>query len=228
MDEGVAAGYVSGVSTHDDDDGASGPGAPAKGLVTRRGFLAGTGLTAAAAAVAEGCKPSELPSGGAEVHGPGHEAISLQVNGKARRVSVEPRATLAEVLRVDLGLTGTKVVCNRGSCSACTVWIDGVPVCACTTFAFDAIGKEVTTIEGLARGNDLHPVQQAFIDHDAMQCGFCTPGMVMSCAALLARNPKPTLDDVRTATSGNLCRCGTYPKVFEATLAASRLRPRGG
>ncbi|MEJ7732091.1 MAG: (2Fe-2S)-binding protein [Polyangiaceae bacterium] len=142
------------------------------------------------------------------------------------------RDTLADVLRNELGMTGTKVVCNRGSCSACTVWIDGTPVVSCTTFAFDAAGKSVTTIEGLARGNDLHPVQQAFIDHDAMQCGFCTPGMVMSCAALLERNPRPALEDVRAATAGNLCRCGTYPKVFEATLAASvttsRLRRKEG
>jgi aerobic-type carbon monoxide dehydrogenase small subunit (CoxS/CutS family) len=216
------------VSTRDDDDPPAKAPNDETHKVTRRRFLAGASLTAATATLAEGCKPSELPNGGLQVLGPGHETIALRVNGRERRLSVEPRATLADVLRFDLGLTGTKVVCNRGSCSACTVWLDGVPVNACTTFAFDAVGKELTTIEGLARGDDLHPVQQAFIDHDAMQCGFCTPGMVMSCAALLQKNPKPTLDDVRAATSGNLCRCGTYPKVFEATLAASRLRRRGG
>ncbi len=125
------------------------------------------------------------------------------------------------MLRFELGLTGTKVGCDRGACSACTVWLDGLPVVACTTFVLDAVGRDVTTVEGLARGGQLHPLQQAFIDHDAMQCGFCTPGMVMSCAALLARKGDPTLDDVRAATSGNLCRCGTYAKVFEATLAAA-------
>jgi aerobic-type carbon monoxide dehydrogenase small subunit (CoxS/CutS family) len=119
-------------------------------------------------------------------------------------------------------MTGTKIGCDRGACSACTVWVDGAPVCACMTFALDVGGRPVTTIEGLARGNSLHPVQEAFIEHDAMQCGFCTPGMIMSCAALLQRNSTPTVDDVRTATSGNLCRCGTYPNVFEATLAAAR------
>ena len=118
-------------------------------------------------------------------------------------------------------MTGTKVACDRGSCSACTVHVDGSPDSACTTYVLDAVGRELTTIEGIAKGDDLHPVQQAFIDHDAMQCGFCTPGMVMSCAALLRRTPRPTLDDVKTATSGNLCRCGTYAKVFEATLAAA-------
>jgi aerobic-type carbon monoxide dehydrogenase small subunit (CoxS/CutS family) len=124
--------------------------------------------------------------------------------------------------RVELGMTGTKVVCDRGACSACTVWLDGNPVNSCMTFAFDAAGRAVTTVEGLARGGELHPVQRAFVEHDAAQCGFCTPGMIMSCAALLARNPSPSIDDVRAAVSGNLCRCGTYPRVFEATLAASR------
>jgi aerobic-type carbon monoxide dehydrogenase small subunit (CoxS/CutS family) len=146
----------------------------------------------------------------------------MRVNGSEKRVEVEPRSTLADALRFELAMTGTKVVCDRGACSACTVWLDGVPVNSCSTFALDAAGRSVTTIEGLARGEVLHPVQQAFIDHDAMQCGFCTPGMVMSCAALLTRNASPSIDDVRAATSGNLCRCGTYPKVFEATLAAAK------
>jgi xanthine dehydrogenase YagT iron-sulfur-binding subunit len=156
------------------------------------------------------------------VVGPGMVPVTLRVNGKDHPVQVEPRRTLADVLRDDLGLTGTKVVCDRGSCSACTVWVDGTPVVSCLTFVLDAAGHEVTTIEGLARGDDLHPVQAAFVEHDAMQCGFCTPGMVMSCAALLQRNPSPSLDDVKAAVSGNLCRCGTYPKVFAATLAAAR------
>src|SRR5205823_1155666 len=127
-------------------------------------------------------------------------------------------------LRTHLDMTGTKIVCDRGSCSACTVWLDGTPVCSCMTLALDAHGKEITTIEGLAQGDQLHRVQQQFIEHDAMQCGFCTPGMIMSCAALLAHNANPSLDDVKTATSGNLCRCGTYHNVFQATLAAAKQR----
>lgn len=194
--------------------------------VTRRGFLKGAGLTAAGAAILEAglIGVGEAASGASTpvVIGPGRVALMLRINGASRRVEVEPRTTLAEALRFELGLTGTKVVCDRGSCSACTVWLDGTPVCSCMTLALDATGRSITTIEGLAEGETLHPVQEAFIEFDATQCGFCTPGMVMSCAALLKRNPNPTLDDVKTATSGNLCRCGTYPKVFEATLAAAK------
>jgi aerobic-type carbon monoxide dehydrogenase small subunit (CoxS/CutS family) len=148
--------------------------------------------------------------------------VELHINGATKKLRLEPRTTLADALRVELGMTGTKVVCDRGACSACTVWLDDMLVNACMTFVLDAVGREITTIEGLAKHDDLDPVQQAFIDHDAAQCGFCTPGMIMSCAALLRRNPSPNLDDVKTAVSGNLCRCGTYPKVFSATLAAAK------
>jgi xanthine dehydrogenase YagT iron-sulfur-binding subunit len=197
-----------------------GEGDAERARLSRRGFLFGAPLAAVAA---EGCLPAEAPeSGGAPVAGPGPVPVTLRVNGKDHPVQVEPRQTLASVLREDLGLTGTKIGCDRGACSACTVWIDGTPVVSCLTFVLDAAGHEVTTIEGLARGDALHPVQAAFVDHDAMQCGFCTPGMVMSAAALLQRNPRPTLDDVRAAVSGNLCRCGTYPKVFAATLDAAK------
>ncbi|BDG03190.1 (2Fe-2S)-binding protein [Anaeromyxobacter oryzae] len=186
---------------------------------TRREFLA---YSAVGTGVAVG-----LPGGAAaapaasELRGPGEVAITLRVNGGRRRVSVLPSTSLAEALRDRLGLTGTKVGCDRGACSACTVLLDGMPVSSCLTFALDVGDREVTTIEGLARGAALHPVQEAFIAHDALQCGFCTPGMVMSCAALLAHNPSPTLDDVKAAVAGNACRCGTYPKVFEAVLAAA-------
>lgn len=195
--------------------------------VTRRGFLKGAGLTAAGAAILDAglLGASEAAAEAepqAKVTGPGRVSLSLRVNNQVRRVEVEPRTTLAEALRFELGLTGTKVVCDRGSCSACTVWLDGTPVCSCMTLAVDVGPRAVTTIEGLAgQGERLHPVQEAFIEYDATQCGFCTPGMIMSCAALLKRQPNPTLADVQTATSGNLCRCGTYPKVFEATLAAA-------
>jgi len=147
--------------------------------------------------------------------------LSLTVNGRPCTVHVDPTMTLVEVLRDELGLTGTKIGCDRGACSACTVWLDGEVIASCMTFAMDARGKQVTTIEGLAKGERLHPVQQAFVEQDALQCGFCTPGMVMSCAHLVERNPDCTLDDVRGAVSGHLCRCGAYPNIFKATLAAA-------
>ncbi len=152
-----------------------------------------------------------------------HDAV-LHVNGVERTMKVESRATLAAVLRGPLGLTGTKIACNRGACSACTVWLDGTPVCSCMMLAVEVGPRAVTTIEGLARGDQLHPVQEAFIEHDAMQCGFCTPGMAMSAAALLERNAHPTTEEVERAISGHVCRCGSYPHVVAATLAAAKAR----
>jgi aerobic-type carbon monoxide dehydrogenase small subunit (CoxS/CutS family) len=192
---------------------------------SRRGFLKGAGI-AAVTTVAETTSSfarelSETNHAPASIV-PAALPIQLNINGHEHSVTVEPRYTLAATLRDNLGLTGTKIVCDRGSCSACTVWIDEVPSLACMTLAVDAVGRRITTIEGLSTGAGMHPVQAAFVKHDAMQCGFCTPGMIMSCAALLKRNPNPTLDDVKHATSGNLCRCGTYPKVFAATLDAAR------
>src|SRR3954468_12415040 len=198
---------------------------PTKGL-SRRGFLKGAGITAAGAAIAETgiatLAEAANAQKGAPVLGPDAFSITLKVNGAAKQVDVEPRTTLAEALRVKMDMTGTKVVCDRGACSACTVMVDGTPVCSCMTLAVDGRGKQIKTIEGLAQGEQLHPVQEQFIMHDAMQCGFCTPGMIMSCAALLERTKNPSLDEVKQATSGNLCRCGTYPKVFAATLAAAK------
>jgi xanthine dehydrogenase YagT iron-sulfur-binding subunit len=202
--------------------------------VTRRGFLKGAGFTAAGAAILDaglmGVGQKASTASEPVVVGPGLVPITLSINGSKQTLKVEPRTTLAEALRFELGLTGTKVVCDRGSCSACTVWLDSIPVCSCMTLAVDVGERAVTTIEGLATGETLHPVQEAFIEYDAMQCGFCTPGMIMSCAALLKNNPQPTLDDVKDATSGNLCRCGTYPKVFDATLAAAKVsgQKKGG
>jgi len=193
-------------------------------MLSRRNFLKGAGVSAAAVvatsraseALAEDAKQQ------AKVFGPDAVGVTLSVNGKETKLQVEPRTTLADALRVNMDLTGTKVVCDRGSCSACTVWIDGTPMLSCMTLAVDVVGRDIRTIEGLAVGDKLHPVQEEFINHDAMQCGFCTPGMIMSCAALLEKNKNPSLDDVKQATSGNLCRCGTYPKVFDATLAAAK------
>ena len=201
------------------------PGAKQK-AVSRRSFLRGAGMTTAGTvAFSSGLlsfKPMERPPAKAPVLGPGPTELTLKINGEDRRLNIEPRTTLAEALRDHLDLTGTKVVCDRGSCSACTVWIDDQPRLACMTLAVDVKDRPVTTIEGLAENGALHPVQEAFIEHDASMCGFCTPGMVMSSAALLQRNPTPDLEEVKLALSGNLCRCGTYPKVFEATLAAAK------
>lgn len=191
-----------------------------KNDISRRGFLKGAGLTALTMANMHKANASEqsLP-----VAGPGPMPVTLNVNGVTHKLQVEPCETLAETLRIRMGMTGTKVSCDRGTCSACTVWLDDATVCACMTLTVDIASRKVTTIEGLASDDGtLHPVQEAFIEKDATMCGFCTPGMVMSCAALLARNSAPTLDDVRTACSGNFCRCGTYPKVFEATLSAAK------
>ena len=191
--------------------------------LSRRGFLKGAGITAAGGVLAttglSGLAEAE-PLAPAAL-GPGRTSITLKINGEKRKVNIEPRQTLAEVLRDELQLTGTKVVCNRGACSACTVWLDDKTVNSCMTLAVEVGKREITTVEGLAKNGKLHPVQQAFMEHDAMQCGFCTPGMVMSCAALLNRNSKPALEDVKTAIAGNLCRCGTYPKIFEAVLAVA-------
>jgi aerobic-type carbon monoxide dehydrogenase small subunit (CoxS/CutS family) len=205
------------------------PTPPGNGL-SRRWFLKGAGVSAAAAALVDTRLAEAAEQAAAadkeKVFGPGPVGVTLNVNGADKKVTVEPCTTLAEALRTDLDLTGTKVVCDRGACSACTVFLDGTPVCSCMTLAVDVGSRKVTTIEGLAKGDTLHPVQEAFIEHDAMQCGFCTPGMVMSCAGLLQRNPNPTEQDVRDACSGNLCRCGTYPKVFSATLDAARKMSR--
>jgi aerobic-type carbon monoxide dehydrogenase small subunit (CoxS/CutS family) len=194
---------------------------------SRRGFLKGAGVTAAATVMESAnalARETKDVLHRDRTVGPDALQVKLRVNGYEHSVMIEPRYTLAETLRDNLGLTGTKVVCDRGSCSACTVWIDKTPALACMTLAIDAVGREITTIEGISQGGTMHQVQAAFVKHDAMQCGFCTPGMVMSCAALLDRNPNPDLNDVKRAVSGNLCRCGTYPKVFSATLDVAQQR----
>ena len=144
------------------------------------------------------------------------------VNGVTYEVTIEPRRTLLEVLRDNLGITGAKKACDTGDCGACTVLMDGKPVDSCLVLAVEAQGKDIITIEGLAKDGQLHPIQQAFVDHGAIQCGFCTPGMILSAKALLDRNPKPTKDEVKSAIAGNLCRCTGYAKIIEAILAASQ------
>jgi len=193
--------------------------------ITRRSFIRGAGLSTAGSVLlttnAFALDYKEQLATGKEF-GPDAMTIKMKVNGITKSLSVEPRTTLASALRDHLELTGTKVVCDRGSCSACTVYLDGKPVNSCMLSVFDVGEKEITTIEGIAKNGELHPVQQAFIEHDASQCGYCTPGMVMSCVHLVDNNTSPNLEDVKNATRGNLCRCGTHPHVFKATLDASK------
>lgn len=212
-------------SKNSDPTSRPSPTSPVGGI-SRRGFLKGAGITAAGTALLEGVQVFSHEAAAAthsdvKEFGPGPVPVTLNVNGKQHTIQIEPRVTLADALRVHLGLTGTKVVCDRGSCSGCTVLLDKTPINSCMTLAMDAIGHKVTTIEGITSDGQLHPLQVAFVKHDAMQCGFCTPGMVMTCASLLNENPKPTEADIRRATAGNLCRCGTYPRIFAATLEAA-------
>jgi xanthine dehydrogenase YagT iron-sulfur-binding subunit len=198
--------------------------------ISRRAFLKSAVVTGAAAAVAslpsgataEAAASPRTAPGIAEALGPGPAAIDLKINRTLHRLEVEPRVTLLRALREHLGLTGTKLVCDRGACGACTVWLDGKPVTSCMMLAVDARGHEITTIEGLGDPSGMHPVQAAFVAEDALQCGFCTPGMVMSVAAALRENPAASEADVRRAVAGNICRCGTYPHVFTAALKAAR------
>jgi xanthine dehydrogenase YagT iron-sulfur-binding subunit len=152
--------------------------------------------------------------------GPQKTAITLHINGADQFLDVEPRRTLLDALRIDLGLTGAKLVCNMGNCGACTVLVDGQAVYSCLTLAVECEGKAITTIEGLGQNGQLHPLQQAFVQHDALQCGFCTPGQVLAAHALLDRNPNASEDEIVEGMSGNLCRCGAYRGIVEAVLAA--------
>jgi len=147
------------------------------------------------------------------------QLIELKVNGESYETAVDPHRTLLEVLRENLGLTGAKEGCDLGACGACTVLIDGKAVLSCLTLAVDSQKKEITTIEGLAREGKLHPLQQNFVNHGAIQCGFCTPGMILSAKAMLDKNPKPTEEEVKRGISGNLCRCTGYTKIIEAIMA---------
>jgi xanthine dehydrogenase YagT iron-sulfur-binding subunit len=198
--------------------GRNGPTAD-KGL-TRRGFL---GSSAAAGGVALTANKVQAAPKAAKTLAAKKVAFSLEVNGKKRALNVEPRVTLLRALRNELDLTGPKEICDRGACGGCSVHIDGKLVNSCMMLAVDAIGKKVTTIEALSEGGKLHPIQAEFVKHDALQCGFCTPGMVMACKALLDQKKDPTLVDIKKGLSGNICRCGTYTRIFAAVQAASKL-----
>jgi len=192
-----------------------------KRSLSRRGFLKGTGAALAAVTAAPGLE-AQISNPAQAVESVPRTSIRLTVNGTERRIEVEDRWTLVELLRDHLGLTGTKIGCDRGECGACTVLLDGKPVYSCSNLAVWADGRSVETVEGLARNGRLDPLQQAFIAHDAPQCGFCTSGQLMSAKGLLTRNPRPTADEVRAGMTGNLCRCSGYNHYVEAVLAAAK------
>lgn len=198
--------------------------------LSRRAFLEGTGAalvvaTTVSVAIEAQSPPPAAPAIAVEPGVP-HTTINLTVNGKTERVDVEDRWTLAELLRDRLGLTGTKIGCDRGECGACTVLVDDKPVYACSQLALWMDGRSVTTVEGLAVNGALTPLQRAFADHDAPQCGFCTSGQLMTATALLRVNPRPSADEVQHALAGNLCRCASYNHYVDAVLAASTGQPR--
>ncbi|MCA8921730.1 MAG: (2Fe-2S)-binding protein [Planctomycetes bacterium] len=202
---------------------------PEPGGVSRRAMLKGAGAAAFASVLGRGVQaqdgeeaPAQPKEEGLQSRGPEAVEVVFTLNGEETKLVVEPRVTLLDALRDRVGVTGTKRVCDRGACGACTVWLDGATVNACLLLAVDVAGAEVTTIEGLAGEAKLAPIQRAFVQCDAMQCGFCTSGMLMSCAALLRDVPRPTLEQTKHAVVGNLCRCGTYPHVFHAVQEAAQ------
>jgi xanthine dehydrogenase YagT iron-sulfur-binding subunit len=195
------------------------PDQPPRFSVSRRDFLKTAGISSLAASVA-GVAEAEAQTTGPRVVGPGEVPVQLMVNGKRVDLRIEPRVTLLDALRNRADLTGNKRVCDRGTCGACTMIVDGRTVYSCSTLAIDVQGKQIRTVDGLASGATLHPVQQAFCDADGLMCGFCTPGFVMATVALLEKNPNPTRDQARKALDGNICRCGTFTRIMEATMKA--------
>jgi xanthine dehydrogenase YagT iron-sulfur-binding subunit len=192
-----------------------------KSNFSRRGFLQGVGITSGA--LTTGILETEAEAQtGAKITGPGEVPITLQINGKPYRTSVEPRTTLLDTLRHRLDLTAAKRVCDRGTCGACTVIIDNKVMYSCTVLAVDAVGRQIQTLEGLSANGKPHPVSQAFVNNDAQQCGYCTPGFVMAAKGFLDKHPNPSYEDVKKGLGGNLCRCGTYVGVRKAVLEAAK------
>jgi len=200
-----------------DDDNVNEKGS---GL-SRRTFLKVSGISLSVPLVM-GHRVINVSGAEVKVFGPGKVPIQLSINGKNFSAQVEPRVTLLDALRNELDITGAKRVCDRATCGACTMIVDGKPVYSCTVLAIEAQGKSVTTVEGLMQGDTLHPVQQAFIDNDAQQCGFCTPGFVVASKAFLDKHPNPTPEQVQKGLGGNLCRCGTYMGVRAAVAQAAQ------
>jgi xanthine dehydrogenase YagT iron-sulfur-binding subunit len=187
--------------------------------VSRRKFLKSAGVAGIAASVtatAEAAAEAATQQSATRVAGPGSVPVRLMVNGKAVELNIEPRVTLLDALRMRADLTGNKRGCDRGACGACTMIVDGRSVYSCSTLAIDVQGKQIRTVDGLANGTQLHPVQQAFCDKDALMCGFCTPGFVMSSVALLEKTPNATPEQIKKGLDGNICRCGTFNRIFEA------------
>jgi xanthine dehydrogenase YagT iron-sulfur-binding subunit len=189
--------------------------------VSRRDFLKISSISAAAVPLI-GTQIVYADGNPVKVYGPGKVPVELTINGKKHALQIEPRVTLLDALRDKLEITGAKRVCDRGECGACTILLDNKAVYACSVLAIDAQGKPITTIETLTQGEKLHPVQQAFVDNDASQCGFCTPGFVVATTAFLEKHPNPTADDIRRGLSGNLCRCGTYHGIQQAIAQLAR------
>jgi aerobic-type carbon monoxide dehydrogenase small subunit (CoxS/CutS family) len=192
------------------------------GGVSRRDFMKGIGSGAIGTAVLAPLRGQTIATKKGRVPVYERKTIAFTVNGARTEVTVEANETLLDVLRDKLGLTGAKRVCDRGECGGCTVLLDGEPVYGCMTLAVRADGRAVRTVEGLAEGDKLHPVQEAFIEKDGYQCGYCTPGFLMTTTAFLETNPSPSRDEVKLALSGNLCRCGNYAKIYEAVETAAK------
>ena len=214
------------MSKEQDKKGSRGSGNACGKGVTRRQFLASLGIGAVAVAASRNLAGEKEASAAVIKSGEALE-INLKINSHEYRLLIEPRWSLLHVLREELGFTGTKVGCERGECGACTVLINNIPRNACMTLAVEAEGMEITTLEGLMHGEKLGSVQEAFVEHDAFQCGYCTPGQIMAVEGLLRKTPNPTIDEIRDGVSGNLCRCGAYINIFKAAKKAGELK-RGG
>src|SRR5437762_2332700 len=190
--------------------------------LSRRGFLKGLGVGSVATGLLSPVSLKEALAKESGVVGPGELPVTLKINGESRSLNLEPRVTLLDALRNRLDLTGCKKVCDRGTCGACTVLVDGHPAYSCSMLALEAEGREITTIEGLGTPERMNEVQKAFVHHDAQQCGFCTPGFVVTCTAFVRNNPNATLEQVRAGLGGNLCRCGTYAGMMLAVVEAAK------
>jgi xanthine dehydrogenase YagT iron-sulfur-binding subunit len=182
--------------------------------LSRRNFLKSTGVVGLAASVV--APADAVAQSGSPAIGPGEVPVRLTVNGRQVNLMIEPRVTLLDALRMRADLTGSKRGCDRGTCGACTMLVDGRPVYSCSTLAIEVQGKQIRNVDGLASGDRMHPVQQAFCDKDALMCGFCTPGFIMASVGLLEKYPNPTPEQIRKGLDGNICRCGTFPRIFEA------------